>query len=221
MANFGDENDSESSFTTTSSTGRIWGDWISGNAAEWSKEQEDRRAIPQLKFGRPQGEVFSTEVETQPPPDSDRALTPTEAITEVSLTVLADDLREDRRDARQRAREVWRWMVRFAVGGALLVLLGAVLWLFGIVKVAGVVAIDGVLSGGGGFGVFWKLYRSEKAGLKNIRRDLQFFDSRRLGLILATQITDPEERDRRIGKLMDELARIRSGSDSDPDLSAE
>lgn len=222
MANLRDESASESSFTTTSSTGRVWSAWISGNASDWSKEKKERQAglhldleaaLPERRRRREE----LPEIETQPPTGRARELTPTEAITEAGLTVAVDHLYEDREDGRERAHEVWRWMIVFAVVGAVLVSLGAVLWLFGIVKAAGVVAIEGVVSGGGGFGMFWKLYRGEKTSLENIRRDLQFFDSRRLELILSTQISDTEERDRRIGKLMDELARVRPASDSDPD----
>lgn len=120
-----------------------------------------------------------------------------------------ENLREDREAARPRVHAGWWLMVGFAVVGALVVVLGATLVLLGVVQLKVATTLPLIISGGGGFGMFWRIYRGEQKDLDRIRTDMRYYESRRQWLAIATLISDEKARDERIGKLLDELAKVR------------
>ncbi len=141
------------------------------------------------------------------------ALTPTlppvqlqAAAMQVWLDSAGSDLREVRNETRRRVDRSFYVSLGFGVLGGLAIFIGVGLAINQAIPI-------GIASGIGGAvssifsGVFSHLYRSESSQLRQLVSDLRRIEDARIGLLLADQIQDPEERDAALHKLIAQIKR--------------
>ena len=125
------------------------------------------------------------------------------------LNGVESDLREVRNDTRRRVDRSFYVSLGLGVLGGLAVITGVGLAFAGAVPV-------GITSGIGGAassifsGIFSHLYRSESAELRRLVGDLRRTEDARIGLWLADQIQDTEQRDAAVRGL---IAQIKQTTD--------
>ena len=121
---------------------------------------------------------------------------------QVFLGAAAKDLREARAETRRRADRAFNVSLGLGVAGGLALFVGIGLALAGTIEVGVTSTIGGVVSSLFS-GIFARLYRTENGDLKQMIRDLRCIEEARVGIWLADQIADPQERDEAIRALID------------------
>jgi len=125
---------------------------------------------------------------------------------QVLLNGVESDLREVRNETRRRVDRSFYVSLGLGVLGGLAILTGVGLAFGQAVPI-------GITSGIGGAastifsGVFSHLYRSESSQLRQLVSDLRRIEDARIGLWLADQIQDPDQRDAAVKTLIAQIKR--------------
>lgn len=132
------------------------------------------------------------------------------SVLDLYLRAATDDLRQARVEARARANRAFLGMLAIGILGGLLIVAGFVIGAVGA-------STAGIASGVGGLvatlasGVFGKLYSTESKNLQELISDLRRFESVRLGLLVAAELSDPKQRDRAIEGITMRLSEWNNG----------
>jgi hypothetical protein len=118
-------------------------------------------------------------------------------LLDLYLRAAADDLRQARVEARGRANRSFVAMLAIGTLGGFLIVAGFVIGAVGA-QPAGIASGVGGLLAALASGVFGKLYSTESKNLQELVSDLRRFESVRLGLLAAAELSDRRQRDRAI-----------------------